>query len=143
MERSDIRVLIVDDEEGILEALQTHLMLDGYQVDTASSGAKALELFKMEPYQIVLSDINMPEMDGLELLEKIRGIRGDTYVIMITAYTTLSKVLTSRFHGAFDYVLKPFADLEEVDKAVHRAEALIYRWYLVLRETRQVKAAAR
>ena len=143
MDNSQIRILIVDDEKGILDALQTHLELDNYQVDIASSAKDALELFQKEPYHIVLTDINMPVMDGLVLLEEIKALRGDTIVIMMTAYTSLTKVLLSRAHGASDYVLKPFRDLSEIDDAISRAVHQLERWNRILEETKSVKLNAK
>lgn len=143
MKQSDFKVLIVDDEKGILEALQTHLELEGYNVDVANSAKDALEYFQKDPYHIVLTDINMPIMDGLVLLEEIKAIRGDTVVIMMTAYTSLTKVLLSRAHGATDYVLKPFRDLGEVDEAVKRAIEQIIRWNRIIEETKSVKLNAK
>lgn len=143
MNPKNIRILIVDDEKGILEALQTHLELDGYQVDVANSAKEALEFFQKEPYHIVMTDINMPVMDGLVLLEEIKALRGDTIVVMITAYTSLTKVLLSRAHGATDYVLKPFRDLSEVDEALHRAIEQLDRWNKIIEETKSVKLNAK
>lgn len=142
MDPKDIRILVVDDEKGILESLQTHLELDGYSVDVANSAKDALELFQKQPYHIVMTDINMPVMDGLILLEEIKSLRGDTIVIMITAYTSLTKVLMSRAHGATDYVLKPFRDLSEVDAAIERAVAQLDRWNKIIEETKNVKLNA-
>lgn len=143
MDARNIRILIVDDEKGILEALHTHLSLDGYQVEVANSAAEALEQFQKEPFHIVLTDINMPVMDGLVLLEEIKSLRGDTVVIMITAYTSLTKVLLSRAHGAFDYVLKPFRDLGEIDEALKRAIDQLDRWNRIIEETKSVKQNAK
>lgn len=143
MEPQNIRILLVDDERGILEALHTHLSLDGYQVEVANTAQEALELFQKEPFHLVLTDINMPVMDGLVLLEEIKSLRGDTIVIMITAYTSLTKVLLSRAHGAFDYVLKPFRDLSEIDEAVKRAIQQLDRWNRIIEETKSVKQNAK
>ena len=143
MDANNIRILVVDDEKGILEALQTHLELDGYQVDIANTAKDALALFQKEPYHLVLTDINMPVMDGLVLLEEIKAIRGDTIVIMMTAYTSLTKVLLSRAHGASDYVLKPFRDLSEVDQAISRSKELLGRWNKIIEETKSVKLSAK
>lgn len=142
MDPKNIRVLVVDDEKGILEALQTHLELDGYSVDTCGSAKEALDMFQKQPYHIIMTDINMPVMDGLVLLEEIKRLRGDTIVIMITAYTSLTKVLMSRAHGASDYVLKPFRDLSEVDASIERAVSQLDRWNKIIEETKNVKLNA-
>jgi DNA-binding NtrC family response regulator len=135
MEKNEVRILVVDDEEDILKSLKTHLELDGYSVETVSSAAAALEKVKSSKIHIVLTDINMPQMDGIEMLEQIKNIRGDVIVIMITAYTSLMKVANSRIHGAADYVLKPFRDLSELDEVVETAYKQILRWNKVIEET--------
>jgi len=143
MEKGNIRILIVDDEEDILQALKTHLEIDGFYVDVANSALRALEMIEDQAFHIILTDINMPKMDGLELLEKIKALRGETIVIMITAYTSLIKVLNSRIYGAADYLLKPFRDLSEVDEVISRAYDSLVRWDTVLAETRKIKQQER
>jgi|WetSurMetagenome_2_1015567.scaffolds.fasta_scaffold52876_3 DNA-binding NtrC family response regulator len=139
MDKSEVHILLVDDEEDILTSLKTHLELDGYCVDVASTAAAALEKVRTTKVNMVLTDINMPEMDGIELLEEIKKIHGDVIVIMITAYTSLMKVANSRFHGAADYVLKPFRDLAELDEVIETAYRHIVRWDKVMTETIQIK----
>jgi DNA-binding NtrC family response regulator len=135
MEKSKIRVLVVDDEEGVLQSLKTHLELDGYKVEVSDSASGALEKVRDRAFHIVLADINMPGMDGIELLEEIKKLRGETIVIMITAYSSLMKVVNSRVFGAADYVLKPFRDLAELDLVIERSYQQILRWEKVLGET--------
>ncbi len=141
MEKSEIKILVVDDERGVLDALKTHLELDGYQVETAGRAQDALDLISdaWRPFNIVMTDINMPEMDGLELLERIKENRGETIVIMITAYTSLMKVANSGAYGAFDYILKPFRDLSEIDTVVERAVEHLIRWKEILSDTAEVR----
>jgi DNA-binding NtrC family response regulator len=139
MDRSKVRILVVDDEEDILDALQTHLEMEGYSVEIAASAHEALARIAERAFHIILTDINMPKMDGIELLVKIKESRGDTIVIMITAYTSLMKVLNSRYHGAADYILKPFRDLTELDEVMARAYDQIERWDKVMSETMKVK----
>jgi len=141
MKKSEVKILVVDDEHDVVESLKTHLELDGYQVDTAISAMEAIDKVNeaWRPYNIVMTDINMPEMDGIELLEKIKEIRGETTVIMITAYTSLMKVANSWNFGAFDYVLKPFRDLSEIDTVIERVFLHIERWKDILAETAEAK----
>ncbi|MBT3368530.1 MAG: response regulator [Nitrospina sp.] len=139
MEKNNVRILVVDDEENILSSLKTHLELDGYFVNVASSGREALKKIENMRFHIVLTDINMPEMDGIEMLEEIKKFRGETIVIMITAYTSMMKVSNSRLHGAADYILKPFRDLTEADEAIERAYQQILRWENVVNETVKTK----
>ena len=139
LEKQNIQILVVDDEQEIQEALKTHLELEGYPVMMASSAFEALDILKKEPIKIVITDINMPKMDGLELLENIKRARSEAIVIMITAYTSMTKVMMSQVHGAFDYILKPFRDLDELDGVMGRALELIERWEKILEETKKVK----
>ena len=134
-----LRVLVVDDEPEIVMALQVHLELQGYFVEVALSAADALKKVKADGYDLVLTDINMPEMDGIELLEKIKAESGNTLVVMITAYTSLMKVLSSRLYGATDYILKPFGDLAEVDEVITRASEAIMRWEDVMDSVQEKK----
>jgi DNA-binding NtrC family response regulator len=137
--KGKLRILVVDDDPHVLEALKTHLTLNQYNVETANNAKEAMQRVNQDLYHIVLSDINMPGMDGLDLLEKIKERRGESLVIMITGYSTLIKVLNSRVHGAFDYLLKPFKDLNEIDRVIDRAKAHIDRWNQVMEETKQIK----
>jgi len=134
-----LKVLVVDDEPEIVMALQVHLELQGYDVDTALSAVDALVKVKEKSYDLVLTDINMPEMDGIELLEKIKAESGNTLVVMITAYTSMMKVLSSRLYGASDYILKPFGDLKEVDLVITRCAEAVMRWQDVLDSVQEKK----
>ncbi len=135
MEKTDLKILIVDDEQDVLEALKTHLELDGFQVETALSGEEALTCVEQKAYHIVFSDINMPVMDGIELLKRIKKSRGEVLVVMITAYSSLHKVWMCRACGAYDYLLKPFRDPDEIQAVVTRAAADLQRWEELIRKT--------
>lgn len=137
------KILAVDDDEILLEALKIHLELQGYQVFTAGGAEEALELFKKEKFPTILMDINMPHKDGVSLLEEIKSIAQDTTVIMMTAYTSITKVLMSRLHGALDYILKPFGDLSEMDAALERAYKIQERWQAILEQTKEHKLELR
>lgn len=143
MDRHDMRILVVDDEKSITEAIQVHLEMEGYPVDVASTGETALELFRKNSHPVVMTDINMPSMGGMEVLKKIKSLRGETFVIMITAYTSLSKVLGCRSEGAMDYLLKPFRDLSELDEVIARAEQHLKRWDKVIQETDRTQSAGK
>ena len=143
MNKSEVRILVVDDEQDILRSLKTHLELDGFGVEVANTAAEALEKVRSGRVHIVLTDINMPQMDGIELLEEIKKIRGDITVIMITAYSSLMKVGNSRYHGAADYVLKPFREMSELDEVIEMAFRQIQRWDKVLAETIELKKKSR
>lgn len=139
MKQMEIKILIVDDEKDILDALKTHLELSGYQVDTSDSATQALERFKKEPYHIVILDINMPQMDGITLLEKIKSDRPNTIVIMVTGYSSVTKVLNSWYSGASDYIMKPIQDLDQIDQTVDRAFQVIRRWSEMIEKAKEKK----
>ncbi len=101
-------ILVVDDEEAMRESLSAWLRKDGHRVDAASSGPEALERLKESEVDLVLSDIKMPGMDGLELLQRIKAAYPDILVIMITAYATIESAVQAMKLGAADYLLKPF-----------------------------------
>lgn len=122
------RILVVDDEQEILAALDTHLSLIGYEVKTCDDPEEAFNLVSIEKFHIVLLDINMPTMTGIELLKKIKSIKPTVQVIMITAYSTLEKAIDCWEAGASDYILKPFADLDAIGSIVNLTSERIKRW---------------
>jgi two-component system response regulator HydG len=105
--------MVVDDEEAMRESLAAWLLQDGYQTSTASGGDVALALLEQQSFDLVLADIKMPGMDGMELLSRVRASHPETMVIMITAYGTISTAVEAMKSGAVDYLLKPF-DPEEL-----------------------------
>ncbi|MDH5477047.1 MAG: response regulator [Nitrospinota bacterium] len=121
-------ILIVDDEEGIRTSLGAYLSLEGYTVDVAESGIKALEMLRQTKFNIILLDINMPGIDGLETLKGIKALDFSIQVIMITAYSTFDKTMKSLEFGASDYILKPFEDLKEILHLVKLSEERLDRW---------------
>ena len=109
----DTRVLVVDDEEIVRESLGGWLEKDGYAVASASDGRSAVERMKSQPWNVVLVDLKMPGMDGLQVLEEARKLQPDAAVIMMTAYATVDTAVAAMKLGAFDYLIKPF-DPEEL-----------------------------
>jgi DNA-binding NtrC family response regulator len=113
------KIIIIDDETEILNMLSRFLNKSGkYSVATFSNPVVAIDNLKREKYDLVLLDIMMPQMNGLEALEKIMQIRGDQKVIMMTAYSTLDKVLKSHKEGATNYVMKPFDSLQALENKI-------------------------
>jgi len=108
-----IRVLVVDDEEIVRESLGGWLAKDGYEVKLAPEGASARELMKTEPFAIVLADLKMPGIDGLQVLEEAKRIQPEAVVVIMTAYATVETAVTAMKLGAYDYLVKPF-DPEEL-----------------------------
>ncbi|MBI4829512.1 MAG: response regulator [Nitrospinae bacterium] len=123
-----VNILIVDDEEGIRTSLGAYLRLEGYQVGSAASGKETIEALRETKYNVVLLDINMPGMDGLETLRAIKAIDFSIQVIMMTAYSTFDKTMKSLEYGATDYILKPFEDLAEILHLVRLSEERLDRW---------------
>ncbi|MGE0087795.1 MAG: response regulator [Desulfococcaceae bacterium] len=115
-------ILLVDDEPDILSVLRFALSGEGFAVETASNGKDALSLFQQQSFELVLSDIRMPEMDGLELLRCIKEISPDTEVIILTGYASVENAVQAMKNGgAFDFLQKPPEQIEELLRSVHRA----------------------
>ena len=114
------RILLVDDEEGIRNVLSISLADAGYEVYTAESAGRALEMFRRLLPAIVLADIKMPGGDGMELLRQVKAERHDTEVIMITGYGDQDLVFRSKALEAADFVAKPISQ-EALDVALGRA----------------------
>ena len=113
------RLLIVDDERGIVVALKGLFTKEGYEVETADSGEQALEKFKAGFFDVVITDLSMKGMDGLQLLKRIRELEPNTAVLMITAYGTQRIAVDAMKAGAEDYLPKPF-DNDELRLKVRR-----------------------
>jgi DNA-binding NtrC family response regulator len=108
------KILIVDDEEGMREFLTYMLEGESYRVSTASNGLDALEKLREEEFALVLADIKMPGIDGLEMLRRIKEIDEQAVVIVMTAYASLDSAIKAIKFDAYDYLVKPFADTEKV-----------------------------
>ena len=116
------RIFVVDDDRFVLESVTTLLTEFGFSVRAFSSGQEAVRQFVMEPVDLVLTDINMPIMDGLELLEKIRFLDKETPVVLMTAYADLDVAVRAIQKGAFDFIVKPYrppALIHTVEKGVN------------------------
>ncbi|QNU66132.1 response regulator [Ruminiclostridium herbifermentans] len=126
--RQKYKVLIVDDEEGIVAALKNNLALEGYMIDNALNAEDAYLKIKKDKYHIVLADIEMPEMDGIELLKQIKSYDALTQVIMMTGSSTMDKILRSLEFGANDYILKPFISVDYVIQIIDYSIQKLERW---------------
>ena len=108
------RILVVDDEEAMRESLNDWLKEDGYEVGLAAGGQEAIDMVRDEPWEIILLDLKMPGMDGLETLKHLKEVRPDAEILMMTAYATVDTAVQAMKEGAFDYLVKPF-DPDEVE----------------------------
>jgi DNA-binding NtrC family response regulator len=113
-------ILVVDDQEEICDLLQDFLSQEGYQVFTATNGSEALSLGKENELDLALLDIKMPGMDGMEVFRKLKKVRRDMDVIILTGYGTLGTAKEAMRLGAYDYLTKPF-DLSLVKNVIQEA----------------------
>ncbi|RPI50936.1 MAG: response regulator, partial [Deltaproteobacteria bacterium] len=104
------KVLIIDDERPILEILDLSLTSEGYEVLTAENGEKALEIFEKQRPKLVLTDIKMPGIDGIEVLKRIKKIDDQVEVIVITGHGDMNTAVAALKYGASDFVTKPLRD---------------------------------
>lgn len=118
--KSDIRVLVVDDDDIVREVIATLLNGEGYGVVTARDGLEALTALKGEPVHLVITDLRMPGVDGIEVLRESVRLDPDRPVIILTAYGTLDIALRAIREGAYDYMTKPFK-MEEMIIRVNNA----------------------
>jgi len=113
------QILIVDDEEIIRESLSFVLKKEGYRVQDAANGVAALNLVKEDSFDLVITDLEMPEMKGVELLEQITQVSPETLVVIITAYGSIDTAIAALRMGAVDYILKP-VEFDELIVKVRR-----------------------
>jgi putative nucleotidyltransferase with HDIG domain len=131
------RILIVDDEEVICTILARRLTREGYACVTANDGREALRCFYKHPFSLIISDIKMPEIDGVELLKRVKAANPSMMVIMITAFPDIDLAVEAMRLGAYDFIIKP-ADLDLVVLSVKKAlekkrledEVMAYRSHL-------------
>ena len=91
MEKKDVRILVVDDEPMMADSLKKNLMEEGYSVDTAATGAEAIELFDQGGHHLAICDLQLPDMDGLEVMRHMKDARPTTEVIVVTGYGSVAK----------------------------------------------------
>ena len=114
-----LKIMVVDDEPDICKALAFLLGREGYAVTTANSGEQALEKLRGEHFDVVLTDLKMGQIDGMGVLEKVRGTSPDTAVIMMTAFASVESAIEAIKKGAEDYIVKPFHN-EEIKLTIKR-----------------------
>ena len=119
-----VSILIVDDEDSVRDSLYNWFIEDGYRVECAEDAKKALSILETEEFDIVLADIKMPGMDGLEMLKRIKAIRKDSIVIIMTAFATVNTAVQALKDGAYDYVTKPF-DPDDLSHLIRNASKQI------------------
>ena len=116
------KILIVDDEQDILQIFSSALIEEGYEVSCASNGEDALEIFGTKSFDLVITDMKMPGMDGLELLKRIKELDESSEVIILTGFATLDNAIEAlKEDGAFDYLTKPLEGLDILYLTINKA----------------------
>ncbi len=131
-------ILIVDDEPDILKTLENALALEGYRITCANGGKAALEIFSQKPFDLVITDMRMPDMDGIQVIEQIKAVNPDVEIIVLTGYGTLDNAVAAlRDKGAFDYLTKPLENIGAffltVKKALEKRQLILENQALVSR----------
>jgi len=129
-----IKILIVDDEKIAIRNLQHILKKEGYLVKSTTSGQNALKMLSNEAFDVVLTDLKMEKVDGMQILKRTKELYPETEVIMITGYATVETAIEAMKHGAYHYLTKPFK-LDEVRKVVREASEKV----LLKKENRELK----
>jgi DNA-binding NtrC family response regulator len=119
-----ISILIVDDEESVRDSLYNWFIEDGYTVECAENAKKALHLLEDKEFDIILADIKMPGMDGMEMHRRIKALNRDSIVIIMTAFASVDTAVQALKDGAFDYITKPF-DPDDLSHLIRNAAAQI------------------
>ncbi len=119
-QRAKLRVLVIDDDEDICLYLREFLTREGFRVTTVTKALEALPEIKDGRHQIVLLDVRMPDVDGVQLLQEIRAIDSDICVIIMTAYPSVDSAVDTMKADAFDYLRKPF-ELEQLRQVLQTA----------------------
>lgn len=114
------KILVVDDDQGMRELLEIMLTDDGYKVSTAGDAGKALARCRKETFDLIITDLRMPKMDGIGFLREVKDLSPETMVILITAYASGETAVTAMNEGAYDYIEKNFA-VDDLKKIVREA----------------------
>ena len=120
MENKEARILVVDDEPMMADSLKQHLTEEGFIVDTAATGAEAIELFDRGGHHLAICDLQLPDMDGLSVLRHMKDTHPATEVIVVTGYGTVARAVEATKAGAFYFVEKPF-DFDQIQPLVEKA----------------------
>lgn len=123
-DQESYRILLVDDERMYRDMLQKTLRMEGYEVDTASDGEEAVRLIRSSNFDIIVTDLAMPGVDGMEVLRAAKQVNESTVVIIITGYASLDTALKAIKDGVYDYITKPF-QLEEIKLTLKNAREKI------------------
>ncbi|MGA1844815.1 MAG: sigma-54-dependent transcriptional regulator [bacterium] len=130
------RILVVDDEEGVRYSFERFLDEPGYKVSSTGTGSEALAQYAKEPFDLVVLDVRLPDMSGIEVLHRIKDLDPKAVVLIITAYGTTNIAIEATKKGAYDYILKPF-NMPDMKRIIHEALTCsrLMRTQVVIQET--------
>jgi len=114
------KILVIDDEDSMCNFMEIMLAKEGYSVDTANSGKDGVELLRENNYDLVIADLNMPEMTGIDVLKQVRSFKQDQDLIVMTAYASVDTAIEAMKHGAVDYITKPFK-VDEIKLVIEKS----------------------
>ncbi len=132
------KILVVDDNESALNLLKVFLTQNGYEVTLARDGKEAFDLIRKRPFPLVITDIKMPRMDGIKLIEKIKNTYPMIRVIMITGHVKFRYGLSAFTNGAETIIFKPF-DFDKLKHAIERSFEFLDQWERTLKELQELK----
>jgi DNA-binding NtrC family response regulator len=118
--KKNVRVLIVDDEASARDTIADLLTEEGYTVATAASGNHALKLLEQSPFDLIISDLIMPQMDGIAFTKSIKALGIDSPIIVITGFATIEHAVESMKAGAYDFITKPF-NFDQIKITIEKA----------------------
>ena len=119
-EKKAVEILVVDDDKVVADTLVQWLSKKGYQATAAYGGREGINLFEQGDFKLVITDLVMPDMDGMEVLEAIKSIDKRATVLMVTGFGTIEKALMAMKKGAYDFISKP-VDFKVLDVVINRA----------------------
>lgn len=133
MDLKKYKLLVVDDEKSIIDLLKDYFEMEGFSVQTTDSPLEALKIIEEGEIKVVLTDIKMPKMNGIELLQRTKKINGLIQVIIMTGYGSLENTVKCLEEGANDYLLKPFKSMDAVKDIVTITIEKLARWEKVIK----------
>lgn len=142
MNALEVKILVVDDEKEITDMLVRYFSYEGYRIDAVNDPVEALAKVQNDNYLIVLSDIQMPNMNGLDLLKSIKTYNGMIGVILLTAHATTDNMLTALRRGAETCFLKPLNDLDAIRTSVDGLINRLRRWQDLIQSLRRQEPSA-
>ena len=134
MTKREPRILVVDDDKALVDDLVEFLTKLGYEAFPAYDGREGLTKFEQKDFQVVITDLKMPEMDGMKLLEEMRKLDSDVNVIVLTGYGSIESAVQAVKGGAYDYITKPIK-FDEIELVVNRA----MEKYTIFRQMRRFR----